>query len=272
MYTYCLFWKDAIYKKTFMSRKNAQISGSPGSMRERAYAYIQRRIASGELKPEVPISELVLAKELDMSRTPIREALGQLVAEGLLEQTPNRGTLVVQLKRQDIIELYELREALEVYSARKAAQLQLRSAELERWQDFSNEILHLKGELEKSGKPTLNGEQMHRFVASDLSFHNMLMRMAVNERIVKVVNETRLLIRIFAIERPGYDAITLERIYQQHRAIIQAVTGHDPELATQLLTQHIRTSLDERLDAYDIWARETSLRKSMPTFFGHSHE
>jgi DNA-binding GntR family transcriptional regulator len=252
-----------------MSRKNSPTSASPGSMRERAYAYIQRKIAAGDLKPEVPISELVLAKELDMSRTPVREALSQLVAEGLLEQTPNRGTLVVQLKRQDIIELYELREALEVYSARKAAQLQLRAIDLQRWQDFSDEILHLKGELEKSRKPILNGEQMHRFVASDLSFHNMLMRMAVNERIVKVVNETRLLIRIFAIERPGYDALTLEKIHQQHRAIIQAVAGHDPELATQLLTQHIRTSLDERLDAYDVWERETSLQKNIPIFFGH---
>ena len=110
---------------------------------------------------------------------------------------------------------------------------------------------------------------MHRFVASDLSFHNMLMRMAVNERIVKVVNETRLLIRIFAIERPGYDAAKLDKIHQQHHAIILAVTGHDPELATQLLTQHIRTSLDERLDAYDVWERETSLQKNIPIFFGH---
>jgi DNA-binding GntR family transcriptional regulator len=251
-----------------MSRKNALKSVSAGSMRERAYAYIQRRIASGDLKPEVPISELVLAKELDMSRTPVREALGQLVAEGLLEQTPNRGTLVVQLKRQDIIELYELREALEAYSARKAAQLQLRAVDLQRWRDFSDEVSHLKSELEASGKPALNREQMQRFVASDLSFHNMLMRMAVNERMLKVVNETRLLIRIFAIERPGYDPPTLERIYQQHSAIIQAVTDHDVALATQLLTQHIRTSLEERLEAYDVWERETSLQKSIPTFLG----
>ena len=255
-----------------MGRKKSPASGSLGSMRERAYAHIQRKIASGELKPEVPISELVLAKELAMSRTPIREALGQLVAEGLLEQTPSRGTLVVQLKRQDIIELYELREALEVYSARKAANLHLRSGDLKRWQDFSDEILHLKAELEKSGKPALNGAQMQRFAASDLSFHNMLMRMATNDRIVKVVNETRLLIRIFAIERPGYDPATLEEIYHQHCAIIQAVAGHDPERATQLLTQHIRTSLEERLNAYDAWERDMSLEKNMPNFFGLSHD
>jgi len=255
-----------------MGRKNFFTPSPDSSMRERAYAYIQRKIASGELKPEIPVSELVLAKELDMSRTPIREALSQLVAEGLLEQTRNRGTLVVQLKRQDIIDLYELREALEVYSARKAAQSPPRTIALQRWQDLSDEVLQLRNELEKSGEPTLNGEQMHLFVASDLSFHNMLMHMAVNDRILKVVNETRLLIRIFAIQRPGYDAATLGKIHQEHNSIIQAVTGHDLDLATELLTQHIRTSLEERLDAYDVWERETSLQKSIPTFFGTSHD
>ena len=255
-----------------MNRKRSLIPGSPVSMRERAYAYIQRKIASGELKPDVPISELVLAKELKMSRTPVREALGQLVAEGLLDQTPNRGTVVVQLGRQDIIDLYELREALEVYSARKAAQLSLRSIDLQRWQGLSDEIQHLNLDLEKSGKAALNAEQMQHFVASDLSFHNMLMRMAVNNRMLKVVNETRLLIRIFAIRRPGYDAATLERIHQQHDAIIQAVTGHNLELATQLLTRHIRASLEESLDAYDLWEQETSLKKNIPTFFGLPHD
>lgn len=253
--------------------RNTSVSANPvGSMRERAYAHIQRRIASGELKPDTPISELVLARELEMSRTPVREALNQLVAEGLLEQTPNRGTLVVQLKRQDIIDLYELREALEVYSARKAAQSPLRSMDLQRWQDFSDEVLHLKSELEKSGKDTLNAVQMHRFVASDLSFHNMLMRLAVNDRMLKVVNETRLLIRIFAIQRAGYDAASLERIHQQHDTIVQAVRGQDPELATRLLAHHIRTSLQERLDSYDVWEQETSLKKNIPTFFGLPHE
>lgn len=259
-------------QKLLMGARNSVSAGPVSSMRERAYARIQRGIASGELKPDTPISELVLARELKMSRTPVREALGQLIAEGLLEQTPNRGTLVVQLKRQDIIDLYELREALEVYSARKAAQSPLRSMDLQRWQELSDEVLHLKGELEKSGKETLNAEQMHRFVASDLSFHNMLMRMAVNHRMLKVVNETRLLIRIFAIQRAGYDAATLERIHRQHDAIVQAVGGNDAELATQLLTHHIRTSLEERLESYDVWEQETSLKKSIPTFFGLPHE
>src|SRR5690348_17311473 len=191
-----------------MSRKSAPALSS-GSLRERAYNHIQRAIASGELLPDTVISEVVLSKQLKMSRTPVREAINQLVAEGLLEQTPNRGTLVVRLKRQDVIDLYELREALEVYAARKAAQLTLRPADLERWEQFSNEILKLRDEMRQSGQSVLNRDQMRRFIASDLSFHNMLMHMAVNARILKVLNDTRLLIRIFGMERPGYDGATL---------------------------------------------------------------
>lgn len=250
-----------------MDRKPSSPANASGSLRERAYTHIQREIASGELKPDTAISELVLARELKMSRTPIREAISQLVAEGLLEQTPNRGTIVVKLLRQDVIELYELREALEIYAVRKAAQLSLRAADLERWAHYSDEILHLKNELRKSGKKTLTSEQMRLFVTSDLSFHNMLMRMSVNGRILKVLNDTRLLIRIFGIERPEYDADTLERIHHQHAAIIGAVKSHDAEKATQLLTGHIRTSLEERLQAYDSWERERSFQKTLPDFF-----
>lgn len=239
---------------------------SNGSLRERAYNHIQRGITSGELLPETAISEVVFSKQLKMSRTPVREAINQLVAEGLLEQTPNRGTIVVRLKRQDVVDLYELREALEVYAARKATQLNLRPTDLDRWEQFSNEISKLRDELLQSGQVVLDRDQMRRFITSDLSFHNMLMHMAVNARILKVLNDTRLLIRIFGMERPGYDEAALERIHRQHASIVAAVRARDAEVASQLLTQHIRTSLEERLQAYDVWEREMSFQKSLPTF------
>lgn len=253
-----------------MTRKTSSAPRSGVSMRERAYLHIQRKISAGDLRPDTPLSEVVLAKELKMSRTPVREALNQLVSEGLLEQT-TRGTLVVQFRRQDIIELYELREALEVYSARKAARLEIRTMDKQRWQDICDALLTLKSELEKSGRPTLDADQMHRFIAADLNFHNMLMCLARNDRILKVVNDTRLLIRIFGIQREGYDAANLKRIYEQHCAIIQAVTGHDPETAMRLLTEHIQCSLKERLEAFDEWEHEASLQKILPALDGLSH-
>ncbi|MGA2145807.1 MAG: GntR family transcriptional regulator [Bryobacteraceae bacterium] len=237
------------------------------SMRSKAYLHIQRKIATGELAAGGALSELALAKELGSSRTPIREAIGQLVAEGFLEQTPNRGAVVIQLSRQDIVELYELREALEVYAVGKAAREPLRAWELERLQSLADEILVLQAELEKSGADALDPRQMHRFMICDLGFHTLLMRMAGNARILKVVNETRLLIRIFAIRRTGHRAVELDQIHRHHREILDAVAGRQPERAMQLISDHIQISRRERLDAFDHWDDENSLRRTAPEFF-----
>src|SRR5690348_1236672 len=212
------------------------------SIRQKAYFHLQQKIASREFPAGSALSELSVAKELGISRTPVREAIGQLVAEGLLEQIPNRGVVVIQLTRNDIVDLYELREALEVYAVGKAARRPLDPADLHRLQNFADEITVLRDELLKGGKPELNPEQMHRFVVCDLGFHTLLMRVAANARILKVVNETRLLIRIFAIRRTGHNVADLERIYQQHCDVLQAVSERDPDRAMRLLSEHIQNS------------------------------
>jgi DNA-binding GntR family transcriptional regulator len=137
-----------------MKRKSqsSRAARADRSIRTKAYEYIHGMIVSGELVDGV-ISELAIAQELGSSRTPIREAIGQLLAEGLLEQTPNRGTTVVQLKRQDIVDLHELREVLECYAAGKAARLKPYPSEMEQWQKHADEILVLKGELRNLVNP-----------------------------------------------------------------------------------------------------------------------
>jgi DNA-binding GntR family transcriptional regulator len=236
------------------------------SIRERAYTHIQRKIISGELEAGSAVSELALAKELGSSRTPIREALGQLVAEGLLEQT-NRGALVVELSRQDIVDLYELREALEVFAIGKAARHKPREADVERLQKLVDDILVLKEELDHSGKSALDPQQMHRFMGCDLAFHAFLMRLAANARLIRVVNETRLLIRIFAMRHRGHASQELERIHRQHSELLTAVAGGEPEAAMRLIGEHIQNSQRERLEEFDHWEREKSLRESVPAFY-----
>lgn len=125
---------------------------------------IHRKIAEGVLKAGSVISELNLAKELGSSRTPIREAISQLIAEGLLEQSESGSVFVVQFTREDVFDLCELREALETFALSKVARLGLmRPVDKERLEKMVDAILILKEELEKSGEAALNGEQMHRF-------------------------------------------------------------------------------------------------------------
>ena len=237
------------------------------TMRERSYLHIQSQISTGQLPAGAAISELLLAKELGSSRTPIREAIGQLVAEGLLEQTPTGTTLVVRLQREDIIELYELREALETYVIEKVAGSALSETDRDRLQRLVDEILVLQRELEVSDAKALDKSQMNRFLASDFAFHSMLMSMAHNSRIQKVLNEMRLLIRIFSIQRRGHEVALLATIHSHHQRILDSVLNQDAPQARTLLSEHIRISLQERLDEFDHWRREQSFRESMPSFF-----
>lgn len=238
-----------------------------GSIREKAYVLIQQKIARGDLPPGAAVSEIALAKELGSSRTPIREALGQLVAEGLLEQTPNRGAVVVQLRRQDIVDLYELREALEVYAISKVAQRANSDTELTRLKALVSEIAELQSELEQAKQPELNEKQMQRFIGCDLGFHSLLVRMAANARILKLVNDTRLLIRIFAMHRSGHNAAMLANIRVQHSEMIRAVSERNPQAAMQILSTHIQRSLQERLEDFDRWEHEAAMRDTLPVFF-----
>lgn len=237
-----------------------------GSIREKAYVHIQKLIANGTLAAGGGISELLLAKELQSSRAPIREAMHQLAAEGFLEQNPSGGMVVAQLTRDDIVELYELREALEIFAVGKTARASMALSDKQRLQHLVDEIGVLRGELEKSGRAALDARQMERFIACDLGFHALLITMANNSRLHKIVNETRLLIRIFAIYREGHDRDSLGSIQRYHQKILDSVVKQQPEAAMAALGEHIQASQHERLNEYDRWKRENSLRR-VPGFF-----
>ena len=93
-----------------------------GSIQGRLITEIRRRIIAGEIPPEVNISELALAEEFGVSRTPVRETFKQLQTEGLIEIRPRVGTFVTTPSRREIIELFEMKELLEGAAARLLAQ------------------------------------------------------------------------------------------------------------------------------------------------------
>lgn len=250
-----------------MSRKprKTTVKREP-SVREKAYLHIQQLVAGGTLGAGAAISELQLAKELGSSRTPIREAMNQLAAEGMLEQAAGGGMLVAAVKREDIIELYELREALEVYAVARVAQHPMRPEDKQRLQQTIDGISALHKDLMRSKEPLLNAAQMEQFIACDLGFHALLMSMTHNSRLQKIINETRLLISVFAIRRRGHDLSNLKSIQKYHQTILDAVVGMDLEAAMRALSEHIRASQQERLQEYDYWRRETSLQLGVPAF------
>lgn len=232
------------------------------SMQERAYFHLLRKMLSGELPAGTPLAEATLAKQLGISRTPLREAIRRLAAEGFLRQIPNRGAMVMEFSKRDIGELYELREALEVYAVGKAAEHALRPDDLEELELTLRDVLALRDELPASGQQELAAEPMQRFVQIDLSFHSTLLRAAGNRRILKAMTDTRVLLNVFAMRRKGHNAAQLAEIHGYHSDILQAVIHRDPGTAMRLMGEHIRVSQRERLREYDEWEREMLLRSA----------
>src|ERR1700761_6601158 len=92
------------------------------SLRDRPSHLIQRKILSGEIPSGGKVSEQAIAEELGISRTPVRSAIHELESEGLLEQVPRYGTIVRQANRRDLLELFDLRLALESFAAEMATE------------------------------------------------------------------------------------------------------------------------------------------------------
>jgi DNA-binding GntR family transcriptional regulator len=229
---------------------------SPSSSRKTtAYRFLHSRIVDGRLAPGEPISEVSLAKEIGISRTPVREAMGQLIAEGLLKQVPGRGAVVVQPTRADLVELYELREALEVYAVVKVASQPLLPEDAQRLEELYEALCAMERDLETSGGRRLSPEAMDRFLTTDIHFHTILLRAAGNHHILKVVRNTRVMLRTFRALAPGHDLKQMRETNESHRRILDAVRAGDAAAAAAECGHHIRNSCMLRMAAFDLRER-----------------
>lgn len=244
-----------------VSKKVSALSTAGGSKsaRDRIYAYMHQQLSSGALPAGHVISELQLSRTLGTSRSPIREAIGQLVSEGLLEQAPNRSAVVVNLSREDIIDLFEVREALEIYAVRKVAGRGLHPTNHAQLKECLDAVQGMIQHMKATGQRAMTDEQMAEFTRVDHRLHALLVISTQNARMQKIVGDTRVLVRIFAMRHRGHDVTMLEKIQKQHVAIVHAVAKGKPEEAARLLSEHIKSSLQERLEEFDLWKRERAV-------------
>lgn len=217
----------------------------------KAYRNIQNRIYSGTLSVGSVVSEVSLAGELGVSRTPVREAIRRLCGEGLLEQIPRYGTVVRKQTRREIIELYQLREALESYAVGVAARL-MKPHELESLEDFCGCIREMADQLKDSGNKVLGNDEMGRFLAIDMAFHTLIIRAAGNGRITKLVTESKVLTGcFFRTNRRQHTLEIVQGAYNYHVKILGALKEGDAEAAGRFAAEHIRAGQQGALLQYD---------------------
>ncbi len=230
-------------------------------LRKQAYELIQRRILSGDLAAGQRISEQALAKDLGVSRTPVRSAIRELESEGLVEQVPRFGTIVKRLDRRDLAELYEMRVALEGFAANLAAD-RILPEDLEALASLIDEISSLVDE-KLPEKQTDDPETIAQFVGADMQFHVIILRSTGNRRLMKSVADSRMLSQWSNFARTQHDLPTLAEIWDQHRRILDALESADADAARQAMIDHIRFSSNVALRVYDRLQAEGDAAEAM---------
>ncbi len=192
---------------------------------EKAYRLIKEKIITLELQPFSVINEQALMEELELGRTPIREALLRLAAEGLVNVVPRRGMFVANISVTDLQKIFEVRMMLEAFCARLAAQ-----------RITDEQIAQMEATLQDL-EQVQNGD-VEALMSIDERFHALLYQAADNEFLAEALD------RLYAPSLRLWHLV-LDRLsdvrgaIEQHRDVTEALKAGDGARAEGLVQQHV---------------------------------
>jgi len=196
------------------------------TLREQVLEHLREEILSNRMEPGAELSEVALATSLGVSRGPIREALGRLAAEGLVTITPRRGAIVTKLTKQEFIDAYQVREALESLATRVA---------VPRLTDEDRAELH---RMSDDMRRCAQADDATAFFEINRRFHDKLVAASGNRRLFEMheqlMGQMGRLLQKSAQLRGG-----LGESAAAHEAILGAVDAGDAERAARLMAEHI---------------------------------
>jgi len=204
------------------------------SLGDQVYDLLFQRIASGELRPGEPLVLAEVADAMGVSQTPVRDALQQLVARGLVEKRRNQGWAVTRPSPTDIREILEVREAVEGMAARLMAERGSRE-----------DIAQLRRIMENLREMASAGD-FRNYCNLDTEFHSQLIKGSGNTRLANGDSYDALLVLSFADIRPyygdGIDAPWRILVTETHPDVVAAIESRDPDAAERAARRHIRNS------------------------------
>ena len=192
------------------------------------YQKIKHEIVTSKLLPGTPLLEKEISELLDVSRTPVREALHVLEVEGLVEFEARKGARVAQLSRQDLQDAYEARSWVEPNIVEKVARLA--DSEL---------VSKLEEAINKMPVEPTSHEQASLAFTADLEFHRLIIEAGGNRLVCDLVENAR------AITRRAAYFVPPGRYYEareEHKSILKAIIDGDPSQARELMKLHIEAS------------------------------
>lgn len=194
---------------------------------QRVYDHLREEILSERLLPGTELAEVALSEQLGVSRGPIREAIGRLAAEGLVTVRPRRGAVVRSLSKDEFLELYQVREALEMMAVRLAVP-----------RLGPDDVATLQGLIDKMAGHADRGE-VADFFEANVAFHAGLFEASGNEKLQELYRQL-----LGQMGRYRIRSLTLrgnmQRSVAEHGAILRAAKRGDAERAAHLMSEHIR--------------------------------
>ncbi len=198
-------------------------------LRELVFESLREAIISGTLPPSERLMEIQLAEEMGVSRTPVREAIRKLELEGLVVMIPRKGAYVAGMSIKDIVDVFEIRGALEGLAAELASE-RVTDDELESMERY---LVKISEEIESG--------DLSKVVETDTDFHTLIYKASRNARLSQIISNLREQIQRFrttSLSFPGRMKIALE----EHRKIVEAISSRDGELARRLAQEHIENA------------------------------
>ncbi|SMC05701.1 transcriptional regulator, GntR family [Rubrobacter radiotolerans DSM 5868] len=203
--------------------------------RTTALERLRAMILTGEYRPDERLVEEQLAERLGVSRTPVRQALTMLEAEGLVEIAPNRGAVVCSFSAEDVWDIYDLRAELEGYAARRAAsRVTVEDLAL---------LAGLVAEQEEIGTGPERSEEVRRLVAVNQRFHGRIVEASGNRRLARLIQRTvqvPLVFKAFYWYTPKEKAVS----DHYHRQILRALEQGDGLRAEIVMREHVYEGRD----------------------------
>lgn len=213
----------------------------PVSVANGVYDSIYERLMSLEIAPGARISIDTLSRELDISQTPVREALTRLEREGLVRKAHLIGySAAPQLTRKQFDDLYGFRLLLEPAAARLAAQNMTPEALVE--------VESAAADMEHGGTPVDRNSRYSRFARADAHFHDAILKIAGNDVIRQSVSGQHVHLHLF---RLMFHVRVTQEALEEHEAILAAFRAGDGAAAEAAMTEHIQRSHDRLVPAFD---------------------
>ena len=208
------------------------------SLEEKVFLTLEEEILAGELKKGEALAEIALSKRLGVSRTPIRGALHRLKEDGLVEIAPNKGAVVLGIDKNDLIDIYKVRNRLEGLASASAAK------------SISKEALDKLRESVELSEFYISRGDTEKVKELDTAFHLLIYKASGNRQLESILTELHRKIKTYRKLSLSVSG-RVEKSIAEHREILTAIERGDAEAADRLTSAHIEAALNNLLSVKD---------------------